>query len=80
MADSRARRADEADHRARIAEQEAQRDRAEAQVRQEKAALHERGMADDELVGDNERERFAGTSAVPDEQGAAEAGPPPEGT
>ena len=30
------------------------------------AALHERGMADEELVGDHERQRFAGTSAVPE--------------
>ncbi len=64
VAESRARRADEAEHRARIAEQEARRERAEAQLREEKAALHERGMADDELISDDERDRFAGTSAV----------------
>ena len=48
------------------AEQEARRQRAEAELRQEKATLHERGMADHELIEDHERERFAGTSAVPD--------------
>jgi FtsZ-interacting cell division protein ZipA len=67
-AELRARRADEAEHRARIAEQEARRERAEAQLREERAALHERGMADQELIADDERERFAGTSAVPGEQ------------
>lgn len=68
-ADTRTRRAEEAEQRARIAEQEAQRERAEAGIRQEKATLHERGMADHELVADDEREDFAGTSADPvDEQ------------
>ena len=67
-AEIRARRADEAEHRARIAEHEAQRERAEAQLREERAALHERGMADQELIADDERERFAGTAAVSDEQ------------
>lgn len=60
----RERRAEEAEQRARIAEQEARRERAEAQLRQERAELHERGMADHELVEEHERERFAGTSAV----------------
>jgi ABC-type multidrug transport system fused ATPase/permease subunit len=66
-ADIRARHAEEAEHRARIAEQQARRERAEAELRQERAALHERGMADHELIGDDERERFAGTSAVSDD-------------
>ena len=72
VAESRARRADEAEHRARIAEQEARRERAESQLREEKAALHERGMADDELISDDERARFAGTSAVAGEPERAE--------
>jgi hypothetical protein len=59
-------RADEAERRARIAEQEAQRERADAQLQKEHAAVHERGLADDQLIGDHEREDFAGTSAVPD--------------
>jgi type II secretory pathway pseudopilin PulG len=67
-AEGRERQADEAERRARIAEQEARRERAEAQLRQEKAGLHEQGLADHELVGDHERERFAGTSAVPDSE------------
>ncbi|HEX8977627.1 MAG TPA: hypothetical protein VF781_14045 [Solirubrobacteraceae bacterium] len=61
----REQRAEEAEHRARIAAQEAQRERADAQLQKEQAALHERGMADDQLIADHEREQFAGTSAVP---------------
>jgi hypothetical protein len=64
QAASRSRLADEADQRARIAAREARRERADAQLSQERALLHERRMADDELVTDDERERFAGTSAV----------------
>jgi FtsZ-interacting cell division protein ZipA len=65
-AERRERSAQEHEQRARIAQQEAERERAEAQLRQEKATLHERGMADPELVDDEEREHFAGTSAAPD--------------
>jgi hypothetical protein len=36
-------------------------------MREEQASLHERGMADHELIGEDEREHFEGTSAVPDE-------------
>jgi hypothetical protein len=64
QAAGRARQAEIADQRARVAAQEAERERAEARVAEEKARLHERGLADDELIGDNERERFAGTSAT----------------
>ena len=63
-AETRERQAEEAERRARIAEQEASRERAEAQLRHEKAELHERGMADHELVEEHEREDFGGTSAV----------------
>jgi FtsZ-interacting cell division protein ZipA len=69
-AEDRERQAEQAERRARIAEQEAQRDRAEAQLKQEQAAMHERGLADDQLIGEHERGDFAGTSADPD----AEAG------
>ena len=37
-------------------------ERAEAELPRAEAELHERGMADDELIEDHERERFAGTS------------------
>jgi hypothetical protein len=52
-------RAEVAERRARIAEREAQRDRAEAQAQKERAELHDRGLADDELIDDSERDRFA---------------------
>ncbi len=34
------------------------------ELHQERAGLHERGMADDELIDESEREKFAGTSAM----------------
>ncbi len=61
--------ADAAEQRVRIAEQEAARQRAEAQAQQERAQLHEHGLADDELIDDEERDRFRGTSAVPADEG-----------
>jgi hypothetical protein len=59
-----AKQADAAEQRARIAEQEAARQRAEAQAQQGRAALHKPGLADRELISDDERERFRGISAV----------------
>ena len=61
--------AEMAEQRARMAQAEAERERAEAKMREERADMHERGMADDELIEDHERERFAGTSATRDEAG-----------
>jgi hypothetical protein len=49
--------------------------REEAELRREKATLHEHGMADDELIEDSERERFAGTSAVADREDDQDPGP-----
>jgi hypothetical protein len=66
-------RAEVAERHARIAEQEAARERAAAQVRQERAELHEQGLADHELISDDERDRFAGTSAVEDGRGEVAA-------
>jgi hypothetical protein len=63
-ADQRERQAAQAEQRARIAEREAQAERAQAELHQERAGLHERGMADDELIEDHERDRFEGTSAT----------------
>jgi biopolymer transport protein ExbB/TolQ len=57
VADTRARDAEQAEQRARIARQE-------AELHQQQASAHERGLADDQLIKDGERERFAGTSAV----------------
>ncbi len=63
-ADVRERQATEAEQRARLAQREAEAERAQAEVHAERADLHERGMADDELIDDSERDRFAGTSAA----------------
>ena len=63
-ADARERQASEAEQRAKIAQREAEAERAQASLHAERAQLHERGMADDELIDESERDRFAGTSAM----------------
>src|SRR3954447_24458638 len=63
-ADQRQRQATQAEQKARIAQREAEAERAQASLHQERAGLHERGMADDELIDDQERDKFAGTSAM----------------
>ena len=55
----REQRAEMAEQKARLAQQQAEKERAEAGVMEERAQMHERGMADDELVEDHERERFS---------------------
>jgi hypothetical protein len=66
-AHERSRQAEQAEQKARLAETEAKRERAEAELHEQRAQAHESGMADHELVGDDERDKFAGTSAVRDE-------------
>ena len=61
-ADEGQERAERAAQRARLAEKEAERERAEAGVAQERAQMHEKGMADDELIADDERDRFEGVA------------------
>jgi hypothetical protein len=51
--------ADIADQKARMAQQAAERERAEANIANERADMHERGLADDQLIDDHERDRFA---------------------
>jgi len=63
----RNRQAEMAEQKARMAETEAKRERAEAELREERAQMHERGMADHELVDESERDKFAGTSAMRDD-------------
>ena len=58
-------RADIAEQKARMAEQAAQRERAEANLQSERAAMHERGMADDQLIDESERDRFADVANRP---------------
>jgi uncharacterized protein HemX len=52
------REAEVAEQRARMAQTEAERQRAEAQLHQQQAEMHERGMADETLVRDDERDKF----------------------
>jgi FtsZ-interacting cell division protein ZipA len=59
VATERDREAEAADQRARLAQAEAERQRAEAQVHERQAEMHKQGLADDELIDDSERERFA---------------------
>jgi FtsZ-interacting cell division protein ZipA len=61
---TRDRRAEIAEQRARVAAQEAEREPAGSQLAEEKAKLHERDLADHELIDVDERQRFAGTSAT----------------
>ena len=73
-AEVREREAAEAEKRAQLAQAEAQRQRAEAELHESRAGLHEQGLADHELVQDDERDRFAGTSAVESEPAGRESG------
>ena len=65
IAAERESRAELAEQKARMAEQAAQRERAEANLQSERANMHERGMADDELIDDSERDRFEDVSNQP---------------
>jgi hypothetical protein len=70
----RERQAEVAEQRVWVAAREAERERAESQLAEEKAKLHERGLADHELIDVDERQRFAGTSAtepLPDDRSSA---------
>jgi FtsZ-interacting cell division protein ZipA len=78
-AQDRDQRAAEAGRRARMAALEAEREEAEAALENEHASLHERGLADHELVADHEREHFAGTSAVQDRADQTYAGDADDG-
>jgi len=48
-----------------MAQKEAEKQRAEAELHKERATMAERGDADHELIDDHERDKFAGTSADP---------------
>jgi type II secretory pathway pseudopilin PulG len=61
-------RAEMAQQKARIAEQTAQRERAEANLQSERAEMHERGMADQELIDESERDRFADVANPPQDE------------
>src|SRR3954453_10556903 len=70
VAAERNREAEMAEQKARMAETEAKRERAEAELREQRAQMHEQGMADHELIDEGERDRFAGTSAMRDDEPA----------
>ena len=57
-ASTRSTEADRAEQEAEIAQQKARAQRAEAESHEQQAQLHERGLADDKLVEDHERDRF----------------------
>ena len=61
-ASERAGEAERAEQEAEIAQQKARAQRAEAEKHEAEAKMHERGLADDKLVDDNERDRFAGVT------------------
>jgi uncharacterized protein HemX len=65
-------RADDRAARAEYAEQQARRERAEAELHESRARLHERGLADDEL--DAERERLGTADRRRDDGYADERG------
>jgi uncharacterized protein HemY len=78
IATEREDRAEQAEQKARMAEQAAQRERAEAKLESERADMHERGLADDELIDETERDRFRGVADRDAGERAPEAtdGPP----
>ena len=57
-------RADAAEERARMAELEAQRERTEAELHAQHAQVHEQGLADDELIREDERGKFETTGST----------------
>jgi type II secretory pathway pseudopilin PulG len=61
----REQRAEVAEQKARLAQQAAERERAEAGMMEERASMHERGLADHELVDDSERDKFADVMSTP---------------
>jgi hypothetical protein len=88
-ASARAGEADRAEQEAEIAQQKARAERAEAERHEAEAKMHERGLADDRLVEDDERDRFSGVTGgngttdadrrTDDERARAGAGEPPAG-
>jgi FtsZ-interacting cell division protein ZipA len=56
-AEVRGLRADEAEQRATIAAKEAEVERAQAEAHEARASMHERGLGDDELIGERDTAR-----------------------
>ena len=64
----REQRAEMAEQKARMAQQAAEKERAEAGMMEQRAQMHERGMADHELVDENERDRFSDVMSTPQDR------------
>ena len=58
QAGERSRQAEQAEQKATMAQQSAERERAEARRLETEADMHDRGLADDELIEDHERDRL----------------------
>jgi FtsZ-interacting cell division protein ZipA len=71
-AGEREREAEKAEQKARMAQAEAERERSEAQLHAQKADMHQRGLADDELIEDHERDHFAPALEQRDEEAAGD--------
>ena len=63
-AGARSSSAEASEREAAIAHQKAKSQRAEAEGLEQTAQLHERGLADDTLIDDNERDRFEGVTGT----------------
>jgi hypothetical protein len=64
-AGQRNRQAEQAEQKAAAAQQAAERERAEARRLETEADRHERGLADDELIEDHERDRLGPVAGTP---------------
>jgi hypothetical protein len=61
---TRASEAEKAEQQAVVAQQQAKAQRAEAEKLEAEAQLHERGLADDDLIEDHERDRFGNVAGL----------------
>ena len=73
VASARASEAEKAEQEAAIAQQQAKAQRADAERLEAEAQLHERGLADDQLIEDHERDRFGGVAGPGHDEDAADA-------
>lgn len=71
-ASTRASEAEKAEQQAVVAQQNAKSQRAESERLEAEAQMHERGLADDQLIEDHERDRFDNVSGPTHDDDAAE--------
>ena len=72
VASTRASEAEKAEQQAVVAQQNAKAQRAEAERLESEAQLHERGLADEKLIDDHERDRFDGVAGTGPGNGTAD--------